>query len=391
MTYQKLLLKKVYRNRLNLVPLLLMMIFLLVIYSGNRIRTYHHIQDPTYSGEKELEVVRQNILMFQTELDNLDESDPLYEMIQKELQDAQQKESALQQRLEAVERKDWKQYYESDLVLTKIQQEAISRHGEFHGFSEHMEVLRLDQEYAEYMMKNNLSYDGRFSASQGFSYMIQVINDYLPLLFTILLIFIISKLYCSSFIEDIDMHSLIPIHGVKRQGIRLLVGMIIGISIIFLIGFISIIYGWIGNTLGNINSPVLSYSLQGAVHYISFSSMFLKLLILFSLSILFIVQLVSIISTFARKHILCLMITLVIIIGGMWVVKNIVPIYSIAHILPTTYLDSLKVISGELSFITHNSSVHFLNGVIVLAVSNFLLFIVFYYLMKFRMKGVRSI
>ncbi|MDE6195374.1 MAG: hypothetical protein K2F55_00720, partial [Erysipelotrichaceae bacterium] len=182
MKYQTLLLKKVYRNRLNILPLLLIIIFLFVIYFGHRASMNHDLQNSTVSREKELEIVRKDITMFQTQLDHLNEIDPQYEMTKQYLQAATLRESALQQRLEAIEKKDWKQYYESELILTKVKIDTISMDEEFHG-SEIMEVLRLDQEYAEYMIKNNLSYDSRFSATQGFSYMIKVINDYLPLLF----------------------------------------------------------------------------------------------------------------------------------------------------------------------------------------------------------------
>ena len=390
MKYQTLLLKKVYRNRLNILPLLLIIIFLFVIYFGHRASMNHDLQNSTVSREKELEIVRKDITMFQTQLDHLNEIDPQYEMTKQYLQAATLRESALQQRLEAIEKKDWKQYYESELILTKVKIDTISMDEEFHG-SEIMEVLRLDQEYAEYMIKNNLSYDSRFSATQGFSYMIKVINDYLPLLFAIVLIFIASKLYCANFIEDIDMHSLLPISLVKKQGIRLFVGVGIGVGIILFICFVSMLYGWIGNTLGNVSAPVLSYAFEGAQHYVEFSTIFFKLLILISLSILFIVQLTSVISAFMRKHIVCLMIALAIVVGGMWVIENIQPMYSIAHLFPITYLESLKVISGELLFTTQNMHIHFFNGVIVLSISNFVLFAVFYYLMKFRMKGIRTL
>ena len=95
---------------------------------------------------------------------------------------------------------------------------------------------------------------------------------------------------------------------------------------------------------------------------------------------------VSVISTFIKRNIVCLILSLTVILGGMWITTNIVPLSNVAYLLPTTYISSLKVITGEMMFTIGNADVNFMNGVIVLVVSNVVLFAAYYFFYDIFMK-----
>ncbi len=386
MRYLYFIVKKIYRNWLHIIPFLFITAFLIVIYLGNRAGGYHSIKNPAFSGESEVEAIQKDILIFQEELTKYDVSSIEYQDSIDNLDIAQRRLKYLQQRLEAIKNEDWKSYYEGDLELTKIILE-VANLSVTPFEDDFMESLRLDQDYTQYMIDHELSYDERFLPFQGISYMSHAMKDYMPLILGFLLTFIASTLYCSSYIDDMNIHHLIPISSLKKQGLKLLAGVIVGCFIVMIITTICIALGTFGNTLGNMQSPILSYTLKGAHQYIPFMSILPQLCVLLVLSIVFLVQLVSVISIFVKKNLTCFMIAIIIVAGGIWIIENIVPIFPIAHLLPTTYLSSFKVVSGELLFVTSNTNVNVMNGMLVLSISNMILFLLYAKIAKMYSRG----
>lgn len=212
--------------------------------------------------------------------------------------------------------------------------------------------------------------------------MAKVINSYLPILLTIMLIYILSSMYCSTYIDNLDMQKLIPLSSIKKQAMKLFSGCIVGVSIVLFISVLAILCGTIGNTFGSFHSPVQTYHVDGSSTFLPFLSYLPQLLFLLMLSILFIVNLVSVISIFVRKNMICLLISAIVLIGGVEIITNFSSLYSYLHLLPTTYINTCKVITGELSYMLNNVDVNFVNGVIVLSVSNVVLFLLYAYIQR---------
>lgn len=390
MSYIDLLFNKTRKNRLNIIPFLIIVLFIIILYIGNHIAAYFEITNPEYSGEQELIQIDKDILIFQDEINKNEKNSEEYQFALENLHIAEQRKSLIQQRLDAVEDNNWKEYYKNDLELTRIALETVKADVYSYG-DDLIEVLYLDQLYTQYMLDNNMGYDERFAPTQGVSYMVQIANEYLPLLMSTLLVFMTSIIFCTSYRNNINIHSLLPISHLKRQVFNLVTGTLIGVFIVIFIGLVAYICGLFGNCSGDLNTPILLYSLQGSEQYVSFLSVFLQVLMLLVLSIFFIVNLVSFVSLLTRKNMPCLLFALIIIIGSMWVVTEFVPLHPIIHILPITYLNLLKVISGEFSFLTGNENINFLNGVIVLIVYNILLFMISNCIHKYRIHKVGHI
>ena len=144
--------------------------------------------------------------------------------------------------------------------------------------------------------------------------------------------------------------------------------------------------------MGNLSSPVLTYTLQGADSYVSILSVLPQFLLLVSFAIFFIVNFISVISLFARKHITCMLISLVIIVGCLVSATNIAQLQPYLHLLPTSYLNSFQIISGEFAFLTGNANANLLHGFLVLGLSNAILILLYYYIpiLKNRVKMKES-
>lgn len=381
------ILKKNCRNRLNLLPVLLASIFIIVVYNGTHMRAFQNAG--TADFKQEITAEQKNITAFEKELKRCEPQSQAYQNTANALNEAEQKVSLLQSRLHAYENNHWKIYYENDRSLTNLYLTRLQSDEGYYD-DELISVLELNQDYAQYMGNHGLGYDDRFAPTQGISYMTQVMNDYLPVLLAVFVIFIASNLYCASFHDEMDIHRLFPVSRIKVQGTKLLAGVTFGIIVLIFFIVLSVLCGSLGNTMGNLHSPVLSYTLEKADTYISLLSILPQLIAFVLLSILFLVNLVSVISLFTKRNMLCLIVALVIVLGSMWITTNIVPLFPVTHLFPTTYIPSLQVLSGELMNTTHNIHVNFSNGMVVLCLSNAVLFVIYLFCSKRLVKGVRK-
>lgn len=379
MSYCKFLLKKVCKNKLNFIPFLLILILISLIYFRYHDGAYNQMINPALSGVEIMERIPKDIANFQNIINITDETSEKHQMAKRELVRAESLLYNYEQRLDAFQTGDWNKYYTSDLKLNEIELEVLKVKPNYHN-DDYTKIIELHIDYDQHMQDYNLGYDHRLYNIQGISYVTKICNEYLPVLLALLLIYITSSMYCSTYVDSMDKQKILPLSSLKRQNSRLLAGAIVGGFIVFLITSISLISGMIGNTLGSLNSPVLCYTLEGADTFIPFITILPQFIILLILSILFIVNFVSVLSIFIRRHMTCMLLSLVIVVGCVIFTVEFAPLQSYMHLLPTTYIRAFQVVSGELLSLTNNSNVTFVNGVIILSISNMILFLIYRYI-----------
>lgn len=374
MKYVGLLLKKVRKDNINAIPFLLVMIFIVIMYIGNYKSAYQNINDPDLSGENEVEFLKNDIKIFEEELKTFDIDSEDYRISNDNLKMAKNRLYYMQGKVNAIKNKNWTEYYKNDAELTRITINVIDSDSEYRDIDV-MKLLETNMRYNEYMMDYNLAFDYRFVSTQGISYMSSVLDKFFPIMLVILIIFILSKMYCSNYIYNIDIHDVLPYSSLKKQCLKLSLGTVLGLCIASFIFIVSILCGTIGNAMGDFTTPILTYTAQGADVFSPFYSFIPEIMILIFLSILFITNFVSVVSKVTRKNMACLLLSLGILLGCLIVLQDIAPLQKYMHISPTTYVNAFKVVSGELASSTHNADITFSNGVIVLLFTNCLLFI----------------
>lgn len=375
MSYVKLCLKKVYKNWLTFIPFLCVLIFIIIMYLANYRLTSSRLYDP--HELKNIENIKNNVESYQRILENYDESSQTYKQAKRNLEQLEYSEN---KRL-AYEENNWKEYYENDAKLTNLNLQEFKS---IQGFNNEdvIKAINLHIEFNQYMMDHNFTNDTYLNSVLGISYMASVSDEMFPILMLVLLIYLVSNMYCSTYIDDLDKKNLLPLSPLKRQNSRTIAGIIIGVSITLFITGSTIICGTVGTSLGSFNLPIMKYTIDGMDSYIPFITILPQLLLLLVLGITFVVNFISVISIFVRKYITCMLISLVVIVGFFVIAGDMAPLQSYMHLLPTTYLDSFKVMSGELLSLTNNSNVTFMNGVLVLCISNVVLFLMYRYLPK---------
>lgn len=390
MSYVKFILKKIRKSRLNIIPFILAAIFLMFMYYCYQHATMVNLIDPEFSGEKQIEQTKKSIESYQDTIKFTDETTEYHQSAKERLALAENELRYLEQKLEAVKNEDWKEYYKSKLELTKISLDFYKVDKTID--TELKEVLNINQKFYQYMIDHYSGFDERFSNIMGMTFMAKALNYYAPVILAILLIYIVSSMYCSTYLDNMDLQKLLPMSPIARQKSRMVAGGIAGGFIILFIAGISFICGTVINAMGNLSSPVLTYTLQGADSYVSILSVLPQFLLLVSFAIFFIVNFISVISLFARKHITCMLISLVIIVGCLVSATNIAQLQPYLHLLPTSYLNSFQIISGEFTFLTGNANADLLHGILVLGLSNAILILLYYYIpiLKNRVKMKES-
>ena len=386
MNYFTLLFKKISYKRLNIIPILFISLFIVVVYMGHQNIIKHEFGNSKYPGFDEIEILKEDISFFEKEIERYEPNSKAYENTKYNLNMAKQRMQLLQSRLDAYKEGNWKDYYKNDSKLISIDIEALQSDRNYND-KEFINTLMMHQEYADYMAKYNLSYDQSFIPIQGISYMARVMNDYLPILATFIIVFIASLMYCSSYVNEMDIHTLIPIHRIERQKTKLLVGVFCGFLLYVFLIVLSIMCGTIGSTFGSLQTPILTYTLEKAKEFVPLIHILPQVLLLTCLSIFFIVNFVSLISLLTKKRMPCLIVSLVIVLGFLVMTTSIIPLAPYVHLLPTTYISALKVISGEMMQVTNNGNINFMNGVIVLVLSNVVLFGLHYYGEKLHLRN----
>lgn len=228
--------------------------------------------------------------------------------------------------------------------------------------------------YYKYMTKNNLEVDDFFRPIRGFSFLDYVLRNFLFILISIGLCYSLSKVFCSNYYENIDLHKIIPIAKNYQFFCKLGLGIFIGLVLSTLICLTSLIAGGLACGLGSIHTPVMTYSINGAVEFKSFINYIFPFIILVLLNICFMTNLILMIAKLTHKSFTCMFVSLVVLIGGYAICTHIVPLFSFVHFIPFTYLNPMLVLNGECMMITGNASIKFIMGVIVLLISNLVLF-----------------
>lgn len=377
MTYYTFLMKRVFKNKFTLILFLLITIFLGIIYSGNRAATFSSITDPLFSGENEIKALDQSIAQMVQNREQFDLESEQYKKISENINVAARRREMLSNRLNAYNHKNWHDYYMYNAQLSEQSLDAI-QNTELNPEMDNTSIIpliRLDINYYEYMMENNLAFDDRLASSQGISFFIKVLDQYYSFLFIMALTFICSKL-CFLYKKDgklKNIHVLLPIRLTRQRFIQSMTGLSAGIITMVFILLLCLICGIIGNSIGSINSPVLTY-VDGLASYHSFYPLITPLLILMILSSIFIFLITAIVANFVNREVTCFFISLALLWGGSAILTTIVPLFPFMHLLPTTYLNSLKIVSFEFMHNMNNSAIVPLTGIIVLIISNIILF-----------------
>ena len=375
--------KKIYKNKLNSIPVFIIILFLVFLYVGNlKSATIEFDLDSPISIKEDINSTSEQIKLFEKNLKSVSFDREEYINIKNDLNLAKERKECLENKLKAYKNRDWYQFYQNDIRLKKIDLEANKYESDYD--DEFLQTIKLNEKYSLYQYENKLGFDDRFTPVQGISYIILIVNNYLSIILIVMMAFILSYLYCSNYFNGIDISIIVPMKQVNRIMTKLMVGCFVGISATLLVLIISGTLGSIGTEFGSLKSPILTYCASGICEYEPIINFMMSWIIMSILSMLFISNVIFVLSGLLKKRTSCFFSSLLFLFACTWGCTKIAPIFSIVHLIPTTYLNCLQVLSGEIGYLTQNNNINALTGIIVLLVCNIVLTIINFSLMKMR-------
>lgn len=375
--------KKIYKNKLNSIPVFIIILFLVFLYVGNlKSATIEFDLDSPISIKEDINSTSEQIKLFEKNLKSVSSDREEYINIKNDLNLAKERKECLENKLKAYKNRDWYQFYQNDIRLKKIDLEANKYESDYD--DEFLQTIKLNEKYSLYQYENKLGFDDRFTPVQGISYIILIVNNYLSIILIVMMAFILSYLYCSNYFNGIDISIIVPMKQVNRIMTKLMVGCFVGISATLLVLIISGTLGSIGTEFGSLKSPILTYCASGICEYEPIINFMMSWIIMSILSMLFISNVIFVLSGLLKKRTSCFFSSLLFLFACTWGCTKIAPIFSIVHLIPTTYLNCLQVLSGEIGYLTQNNNINASTGIIVLLVCNIVLTIINFSLMKMR-------
>ena len=375
--------KKIYKNKLNSIPVFIIILFLVFLYVGNlKSATIEFDLDSPISIKEDINSTSEQIKLFEKNLKSVSSDREEYINIKNDLNLAKERKECLENKLKAYKNRDWHQFYKNDIRLKKIDLEANKYESDYD--DEFLQTTKLNEKYSLYQYENKLGFDDRFTPVQGISYIILIVNNYLSIILIVMMAFILSYLYCSNYFNGIDISIIVPMKQVNRIMTKLMVGCFVGISATLLVLIISGMLGSIGTEFGSLKSPILTYCASGICEYEPIINFMMSWIIMSILSMLFISNVIFVLSGLLKKRTSCFFSSLLFLFACTWGCTKIAPIFSIVHLIPTTYLNCLQVLSGEIGYLTQNNNINASTGIIVLLVCNIVLTIINFSLMKMR-------
>ncbi len=231
-------------------------------------------------------------------------------------------------------------------------------------------ILRL-----KYLIAHPMPYESD-NAVTGIQFLLDLNENYWPVLFSLVMIFILTYLFTSSYKMGLDISTVLPINRLQSTLTNNIAGLVV-VSFIFLLlnllvfGGAASIFGTGRNDYPYIIHHLVSDHLVPGI--VPTAKLLPQAVILQLLNFIFMVLLVQLIAKIFHNQLPTLLVSLLLLLGGHFVTVFIIPLEKIAQWLPGTYLGVLNIVSNQTAYTMNNSAINFSNGVFTLILSSILL------------------
>lgn len=223
-----------------------------------------------------------------------------------------------------------------------------------------------------YLKQKPLAYESQDMPVTGIQFWLHLNKQYLPYLFTLVAIFILTLLLTETYQQKLDLTRLIPLSKLRLTIIEIATGFILIGGIFLVINLLMIIAATACAGSGSLDFPYLIQSfVNGHVtsNFVASGKLILPIIILQILDILFLVVLVRFLAKIFRAQLPTLLLSLLLVLGVNFAEITVPMFKKISAWLPMTYLNAVDSVSGNLGSLYQNPQLNFTSGIIVLLLS----------------------
>lgn len=228
----------------------------------------------------------------------------------------------------------------------------------------------------------------------GIQLLLELNNNFWAVLFNLVIILVLSYLFTGSYKDSDDISAITSISPGKKLLIKIGIGLLL-ISLIYLgLNLVVFLFSSLILGMGNMNYPYIVHKItneQAVLDVVPAAELIPRTIIIQLLEFLFIAVYVNLLSGIFRHLFPTMAVAIFLVAVGSLAMVVIKPIRALAAWLPTTYLNSLRVISGSTAYDFSNKNVDFAHGLVTLLLGTLILLMATLLLDRLQQKKSRAI
>ena len=216
------------------------------------------------------------------------------------------------------------------------------------------------------------------NALAGIQLFLALNNKYWLTLFLLLIIFILAKFYTSSYQNGEDLTQILPVGRMGKIISNLGVGLLVICSTYLIIAFSFFASSILFFGQASLRYPLIVHQTWGYKATVA-TAPAVKLVpttvALQLLNILTLVIFINLVAKVCHKLLTTILVSSATIASLVLATMFLTPFHQIAQWLPITYLSSLRINTGSISYYMNNFSINFEHGVLTLVISSLLMLV----------------
>ncbi len=395
MPYFKLQIKQVLKSKFTWISLLAILLGCFYFWIKNYNSRY--INPRIIEAKENIALEEKNVRYYQKQLQKSNLTKTTRRQIELDLAENKSSMKEFKTLIKAIQTNKWQQAYQ---IIIKQEKYNLADAKRNNASKDNILAIESNIQKSQYLKRNNLPEENEHYSVKGGFFILEMMQEVLPPLAVLAVIFILIKLYSSGFYERMRLANLLPQknHLLIEFGTSSLIGFGYFLAAFLLLFIIpSIFFG-----TGNFKYPMMGIDAVAKRNiFIPMYQLFCPTLILELFSFMFIVSVVLLFVQVFKNRLLALFISALILVGGMVLPQYVVAARNFAQFIPMSYFFSLQPVDGmfgisnayvfadETKLVTY-PQVNFTNGMLVLALGIIILLFLNYLTARKAQKGRKT-
>ena len=395
MPYFKLQIKQVLKSKFTWISLLAILLGCFYFWLKNYNSRY--INPRIIEAKENIALEEKNVRYYQKQLQKANLTKTTRLKIELDLAENKSSMKEFKTLIKAIQTNKWQQAYQ---IIIKQEKYNLADAKRNDVSKENILAIESNIQKLQYLKRNNLPEENEHYSVKGGFFILEMMQEVLPPLAVLAVIFILIKLYSSGFYERMRLANLLPQknHLLIEFGTGSLIGFGYFLAAFLLLFIIpSIFFG-----TGNFKYPMMGIDAVAKRNiFIPMYQLFCPTLILELFSFMFIASVVLLFVQVFKNRLLALFISVLILVGGMVLPQYIVAARNFVQFIPMSYFFSLQPVDGmfgisnayvfadETKLVTY-PQVNFTNGILVLALGIIILLFLNYFIAQKAQKGRKT-
>ncbi|NUE98695.1 hypothetical protein GYV61_08030 [Lactobacillus melliventris] len=395
MPYFKLQIKQVLKSKFTWISLLAILLGCFYFWIKNYNSRY--INPRIIEAKENIALEEKNVRYYQKQLQKANLTKTARRQIELDLAENKSSMKEFKTLIKAIQTNRWQQAYQ---IIIKQEKYNLADAKRNNASKDNILAIESNIQKLQYLKRNNLPEENEHYSVKGGFFILEMMQEVLPPLAVLAVIFILIKLYSSGFYERMRLANLLPQknHLLIEFGAGSLIGFGYFLAAFLLLFIIpSIFFG-----TGNFKYPMMGIDAVAKRNiFIPMYQLFCPTLILELFSFMFIASVVLLFVQVFKNRLLALFISVLILVGGMVLPQYVVAARNFAQFIPMSYFFSLQPVDGmfgisnayvfadETKLVTY-PQVNFTNGMLVLALGIIILLFLNYLTARKAQKGRKT-